>query len=95
MRPRISIGHCVCLSVRPSVRPSVRLSVRLSGRSIKIALIGPNFALVKFVHDVIGFIDQSGAWKMIDTVKELQVKCKEVQCPIGHLDMGERASNKE
>ena len=67
MRPRISIGHCVC----PSVRPSVRLSVRLSGRSIKIALIGSNCTLV---HDVIGFIDQSEAWKTIDTMKELQVK---------------------
>ena len=61
MRPRISIGHCVCLSVRPS------------GKSIKIALIGPNITLVKFVHDIIGFIDQSGALKLIDTVKE-QVK---------------------
>ena len=54
----------LCLSVCPSVRPS--------GRSIKIALIGPNCTLVKFVHDVIGFIDQSEALKMIDTVKELQ-----------------------
>jgi hypothetical protein len=66
MRPRISIGHCVCPYVRPSVCPS--------GRSIKIALIGPNLTLAEFVHDVIGFIDQSEAWKMIDTVKELQVK---------------------
>ena len=60
------------MSVRLSVRPSVRLSVRRSGRSIKIALIGPNCTLVEFVHDVIGFIDQSEALKMIDTVKELQ-----------------------
>ena len=67
MRPRISIGHCVC----PYVRLSVCMYVRLSGRSIKIALIGSNCTLV---HDVIGFIDQSEAWKMIDTVKELQVK---------------------
>ena len=60
-----------------SVRPSVRLSVRPSvGRSIKIALIRPNCTLVEFVHDVIGFIDQSEAWKIIDTVKELQVKCE-------------------
>ena len=58
MRPRISIGHC--------------LYVRMSGRSIKIALIGPNCTLVEFVHDVIEFIDQSEALKMIDTVKELQ-----------------------
>ena len=63
------------MSVCPSVRLSVRPSVRLSGRSIKIALIGPNFALVEFVHDVIGFIDQSEALKLFDTVKELQVKC--------------------
>merc|ERR1712168_1204736 len=65
-----------------SVRLSVCLSVRPSGRSIKIALIVPNCTLVEFVHDVIGFIDQSGALKLIDTVKELQVK-------------GERASNEE
>ena len=57
-----------------SVRMYVRMYVRPSGRSIKIALIGPNCTLVEFVHDVIGFIDQSEAWKMIDTVKELQVK---------------------
>ena len=60
------------MSVRPYVRMSVRMSVCPSGRSIKIALIGPNCTLVKFVHDVIGFIDQSEALKMIDTVKELQ-----------------------
>ena len=68
MRPRISIGHCVCPYVCPSVCPYVYLS----GRSIKITLIGPNCTLVEFVHDVIGFIDQSEALKMIDTVKELQ-----------------------
>ena len=62
------------MSVRLSVRPYVRPSVCPSGRSIKIALIGPNRTLTEFVHDVIGFIDQSEAWKMIDTVKELQVK---------------------
>ena len=44
---------------------------RCEDASKKIALIGPNCTLV---HDVIGFIDQSEAWKMIDTVKELQVK---------------------
>ena len=68
MCPRISIGHCVCPSICLSLRPSVCPS----GRSIKIVLIGPNCSLVKLVHDEIGFIDQSEALKMIDTVKELQ-----------------------
>ena len=38
-------------------------------------ILGPLATIICLpVCDVIGFIDQSEAWKMIDTVKELQVK---------------------